>query len=231
MIDSMMLKAIRLFSFFTLPLLLVAQVTAQVVDKENSKINILGSTSLSELQQMVLLDARDLKVCQSSSVKGAKCLPANTFHSQKGQLASFGDIRWAFGTANLKEVDNVLVFSDKPRDRELLTGLLFLAGQHKITYWTGEVSELQLLLGKAAGQSRGILRTHIYSGIMRDNYIALDNKIKTLQNSGWQLVTTSVPKLNNEKKLLITGPSPITNISTFTKLHSEGQHQLLVKIN
>ena len=226
-----MLKTIRLLLFFTLPLLLVAQVTAQVSDKENSKINILSSASLSELQQMVLLDARDLKACQTFSVKGANCLPAKTFHSKSGQLASFNDIRWALGTASLKETDNVLIFADKNEDRDLLAGLLFLAGQHKITYWNWKMSELQNLLGKASGQSRGILRTHIYSGIMRDSYIALPNEIGALQNSGWQLATTSALKLNNEMKLLITGSPPIKNLSTFTKLYAEGQHQLLVSIN
>lgn len=225
------IEALFLLLFSTLPLFM-AQARDQINnDKENTAFNILSSTSSTELQQMTLLDARDIKVCQSSSVKGAKCLPANTFYSKNGQLASFSDIRWAFGTANIKETDNVLVFADKPQDRNFLAGLLFLAGQHKITYWKGKTSELQNLLGKASGQSRGILRTHIYSGIMRDNYIALPNEVENLQKSGWQLLTSSDQKNNNHKKLLVTRSSPINSISTFTKLHAEGQHQLLVSIN
>jgi hypothetical protein len=199
-----------------------------------SKINILTSTTATQLKQMVLLDARNLKACLTSSVAGAKCLPANTFHSKKGDLASFYDIGWAFGTANLKETADVLVFADEPQDRYALSGLLFLAGHHKVSYWSGKISELQKLLGSAAGWSRGILRTNIYRGIMRDNYIALPNEIEAFQNNGWQIALTS--KLNpglklKNKKLLIAGISPITNIATFAQLLAEGHYQLLLSLD
>lgn len=225
-----MLTRTSLLSFFILSVLSLVQVSAQTNNQDNARINILAEASLSELQQMVLVDARSLKSCQSLSVKGAKCLPANTFYSPKGQLASFGDIRWALGTANLKESDNILVFAEKPQDRYFLAGLLFLAGQQKVSYWSGTISELQDLLGKASGQSRGILRTHIYSGIMRDHFAVLANEVKALKESGWQLSTTTKIKLNKIKKLIIMGRSPIKNLSTFAKLHAEGNHQLLVSI-
>lgn len=195
-------------------------------------------SSLTDLQQVVLLDARDLKICQTSSVKDAKCLPANTFHSQKGQLASFYDIGWALGTADLKETDHVLVFADKPQDRNLLAGLLLLAGQHKISTWLGKASDLQKIFGKGAGNNRGILRTHIYSGVMRDNYIAQANEIKILQKRGWRLISESIVNSSNktiqkpiDEKLIVSGSSPLKNIATFAQLQAEGQHQILLSID
>jgi hypothetical protein len=200
----------------------------------HSKITIINTATQAQLKNKVLVDARNLKSCQASSVTGAKCLPADTFHSKKGDLASFYDIGWAFGTANLKETDDVLVFADEPQDRNALAGLLFLAGHHKVAYWSGKVSELQKLVGSAAGQSRGILRTHIYLGIMRDNYIALSNEIESLKKKGWQVILESNLKpgfkLKN-KKLLIAGKSPIKNIATFAQLQAEGKHQLLLSID
>lgn len=196
-----------------------------------SKITILNTATQEQLKNRVLLDARDLKICQTSSVSGAKCLPANTFHSKQGDLASFYDIGWAFGTANLKETDDVLVFADEAQDRNALAGLLFLAGHHKVSYWSGKVSELQKILGSAAGQSRGILRTHIYSGVMRDSYIALLYEIEVLEKNGWQIANVSniEPDLKlKDKKLLIAGKSPIKNIATFAQLQAEGHHQLLL---
>jgi len=199
-----------------------------------SKISILNSATKAQLNNMVLLDARNLKVCQTISVTGAKCLPANTFHSKQGNLASFYDIGWAFGTANLKETDDVLVFADQPQDRNALAGLLFLAGHHKVSYWSGKVSKLQNLLGSAGGQSRGILRTRIYQGIMRDHYIVSPNEFEKLKQNGWQLTLNSDfqagIKLTN-KKLLIAGTSPIQNIATFAQLQAKGQNQLLLSID
>jgi len=199
-----------------------------------SKITIINTTKKEQLKNRVLLDARDLKICQASSVSGAKCLAANTFHSNQGDLASFYDIGWAFGTANLKETDDVLIFADKAQDRNALAGLLFLAGHQKVSVWTGKISELQKLLGSAAGQGRGILRSEIYSGIMRDHYIALPDEIEALDKNGWQIVI--VPNLKpdlelKDKKLLIAGKSPIKNIATFAQLQAEGQHHLLLSID
>lgn len=199
-----------------------------------SKISILSSATKMQLHNMVLLDARNLKTCQAISVAGAKCLPANTFHSKQGDLASFYDIGWVFGTANLKETDDVLVFADQPQDRNALAGLLFLAGHHKVSYWSGKVSELQHLLGKAGGQSRGILRTRIYQGIMRDHYIVFPNEFEKLKKNGWQLALNSDFQAGiklTDKKLLIAGISPIQNIATFAQLQAKGQNQLLLSID
>ncbi len=223
----------------TIRSIVLASLTLLTSQLAASTINTLKKVSSAiDLQQVVLLDARDLKTCQTSSVKGAKCLPANTFHSQKNQLASFYDIGWAFGTADLKETDHVLVFADKPQDRNFLAGLLFLAGQHKISTWLGKISDLQKALGKGVGNNRGILRTHIYSGLMRDNYIAQTNEIDILQQKGWRLISESRVNPSNktiqksiDEKLIVWGSSPIKNIATFAQLQAEGQHQILLSID
>ena len=223
----------------TIRSIVLASLTLFTSQLTASTINTLKKvSSATDLQQVVLLDARDLKTCQRSSVKGAKCLPANTFHSQTDQLASFYDIGWAFGTADLKETDHVLVFADKALDRNFLAGLLFLSGQHKISTWLGKTSDLQKVIGEGAGNNRGILRTHIYSGLMRDNYIAQPNEIKILQKKGWRLVSESIVNPSNktiqksiDEKLIVWGPSPIKNIATFAQLKAEGRHQILLSID
>lgn len=218
-------------------LILLSQPTSVVLASARStlsKITILNTETQIQLKNRVLLDARDLKVCNTSSVTGAKCLPANTFYSKQGDLASFYDIGWAFGTANLKETDDVLVFADKPQDRNALAGLLFLAGHHKVSFWSGKIADLQKLFGSDAGQSRGIVRSHIYSGVMRDNSIALPDEIEALEKKGWLIANASNLKPNlklKDKKLLITGENPIKNIATFAQLNAEGQHHLLLSIH
>lgn len=203
----------------------------QAVD---SKITILSKVTKEQLQNKVLLDARELKTCQTSSVTGAKCLPTNTFHSPQGNLASFYNIAWAFSTAGLKETDDVLIFSDKAQDRAALAGLLFLSGQHKVSYWSGEVTDLQRLLSKAPGKGRGIIRSHIYRGVMRDKYIALPSEIKKLQKMGWRVVgagkLASEPS-SKERKLIINGKQPIKNIAKFAELNAKGHDQLLLSID
>ena len=217
-------------------LLLVQPISTVLASAQTiqSKITILNTATQEQLKNRVLLDARDIKICQTSSVSGAKCLAANTFHSKQGDLASFYDIGWAFGTANLKETDDVLVFANVPQDRNALAGLLFLAGHQKVSIWSGKISELQKLLGSAAGQGRGILRSEIYSGVMRDHYIALPDEIEALEKNGWQIVIVPNLKPDHElkyKKLLIAGKSPIKNIATFAQLQAEGQHHLLLSID
>jgi len=177
-------------------------------------ITIIDSATKTQLKQMVLLDARDLKTCQTSSVAGSRCLPASNFHSKEGELASFYDIGWAFGTANLKESDNILVFADDPQDRNFLAGLLFLAGQHKIAYWSGKTAKLQAILGKATGKPRGILRSHIYSGLMRDGYIVLPND-----------------PVSSSRLLVIAKESPVTSIAAFAQTLAEGNEKARVIID
>jgi hypothetical protein len=180
-------------------------------------IMTLNTTTKTQLQKMVLLDARDLKICQSSSVSGAYCLPASDFYAKNGELASFYDIGWAFGTAGLKESDNTLVFSDRAQDGYLLAGLLFLSGQQKVTYWTGTIRQLQALFGESAGKPRGILRSHVYSGVMQDSYLVLDNDSAT-------------EKYHKHQKI-VTEKTPVASVTTFARLLSKGKQQIALNIN
>jgi len=201
----------------------------------NSKITVINEVTKEQLQNKVLLDAREFKTCQASSVTGAICLPTNTFHSPQGNLASFYNIAWAFSTAGLEDTDDVLIFSDKDQDRMALSGILFLSGQHKVSYWSGKVSELQKLLGESSGKSRGVIRSHIYRGTMRDNYLVLPDEIKKLQKLRWRVV--GADKLSSElslkeRKLIISGKQhPIKNIAKFAELNAKGKHQLLLSID
>lgn len=195
-----------------------------------ANIGTLKDVSKSRLQQMVLIDARPLDICLSSSVSGARCLSANTFQSKMGELASFRDIVWALGTAHLSASDEILIFADAPRQRDAIAGILFLSGHQQIWYWPGTTKQLQRLLGGAPGQGRGLTRSKIYAARMRDHLIVLDDELEALHKAGWQLVTEETTHAKKQP-LIVAANSPLASLALFARLYSSGHQKLRVMVD
>ncbi len=196
-----------------------------------ASIQTLNPSSPVALNKMVLLDVRAIGLCLDSSVSGARCLPARTFYSKEYGLASFHHVNWALGTLGLSENDDLLVFADNEADRDAVAGLLFLAGQLKVSRWAGEMKQLQTLLGADSGQPRGVTRTHVYAGTTRDKFIALTQEIPTLQQTGWILSSAQPSSETVRANTIVTAGSPMMAIAVFARLLANGHQTLKVVID
>ncbi len=188
-------------------------------------------TDSTRLSQMVLVDARELAECQGSSVTGARCLPAQTFQSAQGELASFRDITWVFGTADLQHSDEVLVFADDSYQRDAVIGLLYLAGHQQLWRWPGSTKELQKVLGPSAGQTRALTRSSLYQGVMRDHFIVIEDELEGYQQTGWYLVGTDVDQTQKTQALIAAAGTPLALIALFAQLKSAGYQSLKVVVD
>ncbi len=190
-------------------------------------LNINTLSPKSQLENMVLLDASNLSSCQKESVKMAKCLPANTFQSPKGVLASFYDITWVFGTTNLQGNERILVFADTEKQRDALLALLFLSGHENLWRWNAKKDDLKNILGKGSGQGRGIIRSKYYIAKMRDEYLVLPQELEALKNQGWNISNQS--SLTAIKTIII-GIKPLDALARFTQLFMQKTEKHLLKI-
>ncbi|MEH6458051.1 MAG: hypothetical protein V7749_17105 [Cocleimonas sp.] len=169
----------------------------------------------SQIKKIILVDASNLFDCQKESVIGAKCIPANTFQSEKGELASFYHTTWVLGTAGIQGSEELLVFADNDNNRDALLGLLYLAGQKKLWRWNDKKSDLQELLGQEQGQTRSIVRSKYYTAKMRDKHLVLPKELEPLMKQGWRL--SAEDKLSR-KQTIVTDKLPLETLARFTRL-------------
>ena len=187
-----------------------------------------STTSRTQLEKLVLVDASMLASCKSSSVIKAKCLPADTFQSKKDTLASFYDITWAFGTAGLNGSEELLIFADTENQRDALLGILYLAGHNKLWRWNAKKLKLQKLLGKSAGQTRGIIRSKIYTANMRDDRLVLPQELIALTKRGWKL--SEIDTKNQISKQIIISKKPLDAIARFIRLQINKKEEQTLKV-
>ena len=176
---------------------------------------------------MLLIDASSLFRCEKESVKNAKCIPANTFQSPQGVLASFYNITWVFGTAGIQGSEKLLVFADTDKQRDALLSLFYLAGHKTLKRWNASKADLQHILGKGKGQKRNIVRSKYYIANMRDDYLVLPNEIEFLKNHGWVL---SAEEPLNTQPTIIFGKKPLDTLAKFTRLLIQKNEKKLLKI-
>lgn len=221
----MLLKKINHYCLTSF-LLLVFQTQTAYADIEN-----LNNESVkSQINHLILLDASSLTSCQAESVKMAKCLPSETFQSDKNILASFYHIAWVLGTSGLQGNEEVLVFADNEDQRDALISILYLAGQKKIWRWNANKSDLIKRFGKAKGQTRGIIRSHYYTVKMRHNTLVLMSEIESLKQQGWVL---SNKDQSLHKPTIVAGKNPLDSLARFTQffMSKTENHQLKILIH
>ena len=81
----------------------------------------------------VIVDVRPQELCLKGSLSGARCLPAADFFGPHGRLVNFPDLSWLLGTAGLSGSEHVFVVGISPLKRDFVAGMLYLAGQEKVT--------------------------------------------------------------------------------------------------
>lgn len=199
----------------------------------SAALPVYGYADPPPITAFIPVDARPLSHCIDSSVPGSLCLPAADFHAERHGLASFRDIVWAFGTAGLDAARPVLVFADEARDRDAVAALLYLAGQAEVWRWPGSVAALQEGLGIATGQARGIVRSSLYTGVMRDHLLALAVDVDALRAAGWneRHVSDDATPLNSAGRVLLTADDSLTALAAFARHGEEGPAEVKVMID
>jgi len=189
------------------------------------------TASAEALGNWVLLDARTAERCMDSSVSGAHCLPSNTFFAENGDLASFYHINWVLGTMGLSESDDLLVFSDTAIERDAVAGLLFLAGQARVSRWVGKIKALQNVLGAGPGKGRGRTRSSVYTGVTRDQFMTFTEARTGLQGTALRTSPGLPASPKEADNTVVYADTPISAIARFTRLLADGQEATQVMID
>lgn len=127
----------------------------------------------------VVIDTRPRATCTQDSLATARCLPPAVFFGPHHRLASFRDIVWVLGAAGLSGKETVLVAGDNPTRRDVVAGILYLAGQAQVAVLTPPLSPL-IATGKwptAPGTPQGMFRNPVYQAWPRAHLIVLRDEL------------------------------------------------------
>lgn len=129
----------------------------------------------------VILDTRVGEACAKRSLSGARCLPARDILGPRNALPLFANVLWFLGTAGLDGSESVLIVGEDAVDRDLVAGLLYLAGQARIAVAMAPVSRMLASADARAepGLARDITRRAVYRGRPREDAIVFPGELKT----------------------------------------------------
>ena len=134
---------------------------------------------IAALGSRVFVDTRDEDICARSSVEGALCMEPSQFLHPDGTPASFRDINWLAGAFGLEPASTAVVFGDGEFDNDFVAGILFLLGQSRVVVWRGDARAILDSGKQGPGRLRGMLRSSFYTAPIRDEYIALDEDVRS----------------------------------------------------
>lgn len=123
-----------------------------------------------------ILDVRGQALCEKASLAGARCLPVDQLLGPNRRLPNISGLLWLFGTVGLTGDEHVLVVGDKNDDKTFMAGLLYVAGQNKVTVMTSRLSD-QKTVELAPGMSRSKTREKVFQAQMRDGSIILRQEL------------------------------------------------------
>lgn len=149
---------------------------------------VVGYTSSPVGQANFIIDTRSAVLCEKASLPGARCLPARNFFGPHKRLANFSGVLWLLGTVGLTGSEHVLIVGNKSVDKEAMAGLLFIAGQQKISILKQAIGSLKDT-NLTPGVTRSKSREEIYQSTMRSGRIVLrDDLIKIVRAANASLV-------------------------------------------
>lgn len=127
----------------------------------------------------VILDVRAAADCQSGSLSGARCLPVEDVLAPHRRLANISGILWLLGTAGLEGGERVLIVGDRSQQREFISGLLYLAGQRRISILNQPLSRLTGESGgKRPGMPRSRTREVVWQAPLRADRVLLRSELR-----------------------------------------------------
>ena len=99
------------------------------------------------------------------------------------RLANFSGLLWLLGTAGLTGSEHVLVTGDRGANKEFIAGVLYLAGQKKVSVLSPPLKSLPAN-EMSPGISRSKTRENVYQAAMRSGRIVLRSDLAGLLQSG-----------------------------------------------
>ena len=137
----------------------------------------------------VIVDTRPRASCRSVSLNGAVCLPVEDVMAPNKRLANWSGMLWLLGTANLNGTEHVLVIGQQSERRQFMAGLLYLAGQKRVTVVNTMASELiNNSNTTSAGALRATTRIQVYTAPMRSELIVLQADLQNLLSTNTVLL-------------------------------------------
>ncbi len=133
-----------------------------------------GLVYISEIpsgESQVIIDSRSAEACEKASFPGARCLPADDFFGPGGRLAGFANTTWLFGTAGLTGAESIVVIGDRVIDRDFVGGMLYLAGQRRVSVFT------ERFAGSHAGTPRATTRQAVFQAPARDRLVLFVDRL------------------------------------------------------
>ena len=134
----------------------------------------------------VVVDTRAPEACITKSIQGARCLPAAAFLGPHHRLADFREILWLLGAAGLDGGEHVVVAGDAPGARDFVAGVLYLAGQKKVSILTRSLSQGAGLPADQLGPGTepAMTRDKVFQAPLRDQLIVLREELAGLIGGG-----------------------------------------------
>lgn len=157
---------------------LAAAITLVAGRAEAARAAEIGYVDAAPSVAHVTVDVRPAAQCLSGSLPDARCLPAADVVGPHRRLPNVSGLLWLLGSAGLDGSEHVLVVGDDGKDRELIAGLLHLAGQHRVSILTRPVTAMASAGGEPQrGRPRSLTRELIFQAPMRSNRIILREEL------------------------------------------------------
>lgn len=127
-----------------------------------------------------IVDVRPEAACRDGTLPRARCLPVTELVGPLRRLANLSGMLWMLGSAGLTGDEHVLVVGERTEQKELMAGLLYLAGQRQISVLVPPVTGSAGTAGLHPGQPRSRTREVVYTAPVRDHRIILRDELRRL---------------------------------------------------
>lgn len=132
--------------------------------------------------RLTIIDTRSSHACQQATLDNARCLPAHGFLGPHKRLVNFSGLLWLLGSIGLSGEEHVLVAGDSSSNKEFVAGLLYLAGQKRITVLAHSLSQ-QTEHTLVKGRTRSKTREVVFQAPMRSGAVVLQADLNRMIQS------------------------------------------------
>jgi thiosulfate/3-mercaptopyruvate sulfurtransferase len=132
----------------------------------------------------VIVDSRAAARCGEASLPGARCLSITDVLGPHDRFPSVSGLLWLLGTAGLTGAEHVLVIGERALDRDALAGVLYLAGQRRVSVLARRFSQAFARdAASAPGVARRTTREVVFQAPMRARSLVLRRELLALIRS------------------------------------------------
>lgn len=134
---------------------------------------------------------RSKERCSELTLDKATCLPVEELLASRQRVANFSGLLWKLGTADLVGDEHVLVVGESIVRKDVIAGILHLAGQRQISILVPNLSELISTLPESR-HSKGVVtsstRRQVWQAPMRSENIVLHDEMLQLVSGNRTLI-------------------------------------------